>query len=180
VGKVIEDEGAIALANGLRNHESLKFLDLGENCIGDRSAVGLADILRRNSVLKVLWLHNLSLILTEEGRKVLACAIQYNSGAEELSLWNDDCLDCPWFQHAGFFNCYHSIHIWDVIQRENAMIPWHKALYALLCGTTDLERNIDRVTAFDFEGDVVQRFRLSMVFLLLQNRPDIVRWRKGP
>mmetsp|Transcript_32646 Transcript_32646/g.75108 ORF Transcript_32646/g.75108 Transcript_32646/m.75108 type:complete len:81 (+) Transcript_32646:47-289(+) len=77
----MEDEGAMAIANALHDHPSLRHLDLGDNIIGDDGAMGLAKMLRSNSVLRKLRLYmncNYNLFITEKGRKALGCAMEHN------------------------------------------------------------------------------------------------------
>jgi len=161
----IGDHGALALANVLQHNKSLTNLDLDENRIGDWGVVGLAEMLYSNSVLRVLELYGNENV-TEEGREALGCAIQHNRVMCLLRL-PDDPPRCPWSQYVEFFTGCNSIHFWNIMQGQNSMIPWHKVFSVLLNGPV-------HPWSWICPDDLIESYRLSMVFVLLQNRPDIV------
>mmetsp|Transcript_22935 Transcript_22935/g.53150 ORF Transcript_22935/g.53150 Transcript_22935/m.53150 type:complete len:124 (+) Transcript_22935:1245-1616(+) len=121
-------------------------------------------MLELNTVLKKLPLYS-NKDMTVIGCKVLACAMQHNHVLEVLCLPDDD-RDCRWAKCVMFFTGCNRMHFWNVMQDENATIPWHKAICALLSDCVDPW--IYRVESS------CEAFRLSMVFLLLRNRPDVV------
>jgi len=59
-----------------------------------------------------------------------------------------------------FFAGRNKVRLWNVMRVEKTIIPWDKAIHALLNGGVNFYRE--------------KAFRLSMVLVLLQNRPDIV------
>mmetsp|Transcript_25575 Transcript_25575/g.59400 ORF Transcript_25575/g.59400 Transcript_25575/m.59400 type:complete len:312 (-) Transcript_25575:96-1031(-) len=171
----VDNFGAIEIANALQNHTSLMELNLGWNDIGDIGAIGLAEMLRSNSVLKYLhlWQNN---SMGEKGRKSLGCAMPHNRVLESLRL-QDGPPECPWSRNVEFFTGCNKVHLWNLILDKNVMIPWNKAMHILLREDGNVhpwnrlrDMQLDKV----YRKTMLQSFRLSMVFLLLQNRPDIV------
>jgi len=161
----IGDDGVVALANALHRNQSLIDLDLNDTSTGDRGAIGLSKMLRHNSVLKRLDL-DFNRKMTKKSYEALGRAMQHNRVVLALDLPYYTIRDCRWSDCVEFFTGCNSIGFWNILQDENALIPWHKAFRALLKGPMNRNRRGERMAEI---------CNLSMVFVLLQNRPDILK-----
>mmetsp|Transcript_22200 Transcript_22200/g.51211 ORF Transcript_22200/g.51211 Transcript_22200/m.51211 type:complete len:100 (+) Transcript_22200:335-634(+) len=88
-------------------------------------------MLRCNTVLTMLDLRHNS-AMTEKSCKALGDVLRHNRVVESLEF--PGYPNCPWFHYAEFFAGCNSVHLWQVMGDENAMVPWHKVFHVLLSG----------------------------------------------
>ncbi|CAL1167432.1 unnamed protein product [Cladocopium goreaui] len=80
----IDDQGAKAVAQLLKNGSPVESIDLGNTCISDDGVQALAEALRYNRTLEVLCLHGDQ--ITDVGAKALAKALEANKTLRSLTL----------------------------------------------------------------------------------------------
>mmetsp|Transcript_10851 Transcript_10851/g.25161 ORF Transcript_10851/g.25161 Transcript_10851/m.25161 type:complete len:117 (+) Transcript_10851:3-353(+) len=99
--------------------------------------------------------------MTEEGPESLGCTMQHNRAMDTLRL---PLGDVTRFRRVEYFTSCNKFGLWDIIRNENdKMIPWHKTFFVLLNCCFGM---------FCLGGSLSYRF--SLVFMVLQSRPDIV------
>mmetsp|Transcript_2204 Transcript_2204/g.5155 ORF Transcript_2204/g.5155 Transcript_2204/m.5155 type:complete len:103 (+) Transcript_2204:1-309(+) len=99
--------------------------------------------------------------------------MRHNHVMESLEL-QFGLSDCPGFLCTEFYTGCNYIRLWRVMQEENAAVPWHEAFHALLNGR--VESKWRSGSRYGHHGaDTLKSFQLSMAFVLLRHRPDIVR-----
>lgn len=85
----IEDEGAIALARALEENKSLTKLDLSHCEIGDEGAKAIAEALEENSSLRELDL-SCNNERTKKALSYFCRAFKFNKTLEKLNIYNDN------------------------------------------------------------------------------------------
>lgn len=86
----INDSGAAAIAEALKNNTALTFLNLGYNTIGDSGAAAIAEALKSNAALTELRLHSNN--IGDSGAAALVEMLEINTAVTMLPLDNNNVM----------------------------------------------------------------------------------------
>ena len=130
----IGDEVAVALADALKENNSLTSINLERNHIGDEGAVALADVLKENSSLASLdlSLHNIG----DKVAKALADALKANSSLASINLDSNHIGDEV------------AVALADALKENNSLI------YINLIGNINIGN--------EYEGNIKKEIRINL------------------